>query len=347
MRRLNFILPLALVSLLCGVLVYLVAFLLVPPSLEQNARIVEIPEGAGLRQVAVLLSENGLIAEKLPFVIVGKLTLAERRLQAGEYAFHTRMSPHEILQMLTSGEVLKHEVTLPEGMTVAQIARLLDDQGLIAYEAFMRPAQDPQWIRSLGIEAASLEGYLYPETYYFSKRAGAEKIIRAMVEMFNRIYAPDLEERARALSMTRAQVVTLASIIEKETSVDSERPLISAVFHNRIKKKMPLQSDPTVIYALPNFNGNLTRKNLRIASPYNTYRINGLPPGPIANPGRASLIAALYPAPVNYLYFVSKNDGSHHFSSTLAEHNRAVKKYQKRSASRAMGGTDLKSAPIR
>lgn len=334
MGKLKLIMPFVLTGLLGGVLVYLLTFLFIPPSDEKQTKSLEIPEGAGLRQVARLLKENGLITYDLVFVIVGKLTMAERHLQAGEYGLHTRMSPLEILQMLKAGEVLQHEATFPEGVNLEQIARLLSEQGLLSYEAFMEKASDPVFIRSLGIEANSPEGYLYPETYYFSKRVGAEGIIRAMVEMFNTVYTPDLAERARALSMTRREVVTLASIIEKETAVDSERPLVSAVFHNRIKKGIPLQSDPTVIYALPNFNGNLTRQDLQRRSPYNTYRVKGLPPGPIANPRKASLKAALYPAPVSYLYFVSKNDGTHHFSNTLSEHNQAVQKYQRRKAGR-------------
>ena len=334
MGKLKLIMPLGLAGLLGGVLVYLLTFLFIPPSYEKHTKSLEIPEGAGLRQVARLLKENGLITSDLIFVIVGKLTMAERHLQAGEYGLHTRMSPLEILHMLKAGEVLQHEATFPEGVNLEQIARLLNEQGLVSYEAFLEKASDPVFIRSLGIEANSLEGYLYPETYYFSKRVGAEGILRAMVEMFNSIYTSDLAERASALSMTRREVVTLASIIEKETALDSERPLVSAVFHNRMKKKIPLQSDPTVIYALPNFNGNLTRQDLQRRSPYNTYRVKGLPPGPIANPRKASLLAALYPAPVSYLYFVSKNDGTHHFSNTLAEHNKAVQRYQKRKAGR-------------
>ena len=174
-----------------------------------------------------------------------------------------------------------------------------------------------------------MEGYLYPETYYFSKGEGERKIIQTMISTFNQFYTLDMEEKARVLSMTRREIVTLASIIEKETSVGNERPLISAVFHNRLKRRIRLQSDPTVIYGLPDFDGNLTRKDLRVHSPYNTYWVKGLPPGPIANPGNESLIAVLNPAPVDYLYFVSKNNGTHYFSKTLSEHNGAVQRYQK------------------
>ena len=283
-----------------------------------------------MRQTAKLLKQEGLISSEHVFVIVSKLIGAERQLQAGEYRLHTQMSPWGILDVLKTGRVLLHEVTVPEGLNIRQTARLLSERELVSYQEFMRLVHDPSFIRSLGIQKDSLEGYLYPQTYSFTKRLGSDRIIRAMVTMFQQVYTADLDERAQALSMTRQEVVTLASIIEKEASLEHERPLISAVFHNRLKRQIPLQSDPTVIYVLPNFDGNLRRKDLRVRSPYNTYEVKGLPPGPITNPGRESLLAALYPAPVNYLYFVSKNDGTHHFSKTLSEHNKAVWRYQKR-----------------
>jgi UPF0755 protein len=197
--------------------------------------------------------------------------------------------------------------------------------------------EDPGLINRFGINAPSMEGYLFPETYFFPKHLGGEEIIQTMVSRFEKTFPLEWRERAKTLNLTEHEVVTLASIIEKETGKGDERNLISAVFHNRIKRGMPLQSDPTVIYALPNFNGNLTRKHLSYLSPYNTYRVRGRPPGPIANPGTQSIEAALYPADVNYFYFVSKNDGSHYFSKTLGEHNRAVQLYQmNRSSSHAM-----------
>jgi UPF0755 protein len=283
-----------------------------------------------------LLFQNGLITGVESFVVVGKLLAIERRIIPGEYAFHTQMLPLEIIGLIKSGRVVQYEITIPEGYTLAQISRVVEEKKLARSEEFIRRATDPVFLQqSLGLDADSLEGYLYPESYYFSKRVGSEGILRAMVKRFETVYTPEMEKRAEEIGMTRQEVVTLASIIEKETSVDEERPVVSAVFHNRIKKKIPLQSDPTVIYGLPHFNGNLTRKNLKIRSPYNTYRVKGLPPGPIANPGKASLWAALNPASSDYLYFVSKNDGTHYFSKTLAEHNRAVQKYQRRRSVKA------------
>lgn len=324
----------AVVLLLIGtvflfVVVQEVTFLYIPPDRERVQKVLEIPEGTTLRETARLLFQNGLITSVESFVVVGKLLAIERRIIPGEYAFHTQMLPLEIIKLIKSGRVVQYEITIPEGYTLAQISRVVEEKSLVRSEEFIRRATDPVFIQSLGYDADSLEGYLYPESYYFSKRVGSDGILRALVKRFEAVYTPEMEKRAGEIGMTRLEVVTLASIIEKETAVEEERPLVSAVFHNRIKKKIPLQSDPTVIYGLPHFNGNLTRKNLRARSPYNTYRVKGLPPGPIANPGKASLLAALNPASSDYLYFVSKNDGTHYFSRTLAEHNRAVQKYQK------------------
>jgi UPF0755 protein len=307
-----------------------VTFLYIPPDRERVQKVLEIPEGTTLRETARLLFQNSLITRVESFVLVGKLLAIERRIIPGEYAFHTQMLPLEIIALIKSGRVIQYEITIPEGYTLAQIGRVVEEKGLARPDEFIRKATDPAFIQSLGYHADSLEGYLYPESYFFSKRVGSEGILRALVKRFEAVYTPEMEKRAEEIGLTRPEVVTLASIIEKETSVDEERLLVSAVFHNRIKRKIPLQSDPTVIYGLPHFNGNLTRKNLRARSPYNTYRVKGLPPGPIANPGKGSLLAALYPAAVDYLYFVSKNNGTHYFSATLAEHNRAVQKYQRR-----------------
>jgi UPF0755 protein len=201
-------------------------------------------------------------------------------------------------------------------------------------EAFRSAAAAPARRAESGIEAPSLEGYLFPSTYYVTRRTTPAELVRRMVRQFQES-TRDLDWSGAAdRKLSRHQIITLASIIEKETSQDDERPLVAAVFSNRLARRIPLQSDPTIIYALPNFNGNLRRVDLGVKSPYNTYRVAGLPPGPIANPGLASLEAALHPAPVKYLYFVSKNDGTHYFSSTLAEHQKAVARYQSPSRAR-------------
>jgi UPF0755 protein len=226
--------------------------------------------------------------------------------------------------------VVRYQIIIPEGYTVRQIALRLAEKGIVEQqEEFLSLAFSVNFAGSLGIEGAGVEGYLFPDTYLFPKGVASAEVIRTMVGKFRRVYVPAFSQRAAELGMTDKQIVTLASIIEKETGVPEERPLVSAVFHNRLKRGMPLCSDPTVIYGIKAFDGNLRKLDLMRMTPYNTYLSRGLPPGPIANPGASAIQAALYPAPTNYLYFVSRNDGTHHFSATLREHNEAVWKYQK------------------
>jgi UPF0755 protein len=213
---------------------------------------------------------------------------------------------------------------------MTQIADLVSQQGLTDRAEFLQLAKDRTFVTSLGIKAETLEGYLYPDTYKFPRPIKAREVLLVMVERLRQMVGPDLHDRMHELKMTMHEVLTLASIIEKETGSGGERSEISAVFHNRLKKHIPLQSDPTVIYGLPEFDGNLHKKDLSSPSPYNTYRVQGLPPGPIANPGILAIRATLYPSDSRSLYFVSRNDGTHQFSGTLIEHNQAVEKYQKR-----------------
>jgi UPF0755 protein len=303
-----------------------------PVQQAQIHHVVEIPEGASFTDVSNLLAEKGLIMSPYWFRLLGKVQDAERRIKPGEYDFHTAMRPAEILNMLLTGKVIQYTILVQEGLTARQIGTLLEQARIVREATVARLVSDPAFIKSLGVDGPTLEGYLFPDTYYFPRRAKADEVVKAMVTRFRQAYTPDMQERAASIGMTERHVVTLASIIEKETSRDEERPLISAVFHNRLKKGWPLQSDPTVIYGIANFSGNLTRADLAKRTPFNTYTSTGLPLGPIASPGSQSLIAALNPAPVNYLFFVSKNDGTHQFSATLVEHNRAVGRYQKRVA---------------
>lgn len=300
-----------------------------PPGLGV-VRTLDIPEGATFRQVAELLQGARLLTHQWGFLLLGKLTASDRRIVAGEYALRSDMSPKELLAELRSGHVVLHPVTIPEGYTAAQIAELLDHKGILDGNEFLRLVHDRAFIRTLRLETDSLEGYLFPNTYRLAKRANSQEVIEAMVGGLRQVFTPEWQARAKDVNMSVHDVLTLASVIEKESGVEAERELVSAVFHNRLRRRIPLQSDPTVIYGIPNFNGNLTKKDLADANPYNTYRITGLPPGPIANPGAEAIRAALYPVPTSYLYFVSRNDGTHQFSSTLAEHNRAVEQYQRR-----------------
>jgi len=307
-----------------------ITFLVIPVQVDKAQRVIEIPQGANLRTVAQLLAGQGLIKDPTYFIIAGKLIGVEREIKPGEYAVHTDMRPLQILGFLKRGDTYKHDVAIPEGYTVKQIAELLEENQLGDSKTFIGLTRDREFIRSLEIQSNSLEGYLFPSTYKIAKRDPPEDIIRMMVHAFQHVYTGEFQDRAQELHLTQDQVVTLASMIEREVSSDEERRKVSAVFHNRLRRHIPLQSDPTVIYALPDFDGNLKRVHLKIDSPYNTYRWPGLPPGPIANPGRASLYATLYPDPVDYLFFVSRNDGTHYFSSSIREHNRAVAKYQQK-----------------
>jgi UPF0755 protein len=293
-------------------------------------KVVTIPEGATFQEVASLLEREQLIRSQSAFVVLGKAQEADRKIHPGEYELNAAMPPAEILAKLLAGRVVLHAVTIPEGYTINQIADVLAEDRITERDEFVRLARDKSFVKTLGISAESLEGYLFPDTYRFARPTSGKDVIKTMVDQLEQVMTTEWQARARDLHMTIHEVLTLASVIEKETGAGDERPQISAVFHNRLKKKIPLQSDPTVIYGLPNYDGNLHKKDLSHPSPYNTYRWVGLPPGPIASPGAESIRAALYPAPSSYLYFVSKNDGTHHFSATLVEHNKAVEKYQKR-----------------
>ena len=295
-----------------------------------------IPDRSTFQQVAALLEQEGLIKSRLAFVWLGRFQSADRKIHAGEFELNPSMAPAEILSRLTTGQVMLHPILIPEGLTMVQIAEIFGQQGLVDPQELLRLMKDPAFIASLGIKADTLEGYLYPDTYKFPRGIKPKEVLTAMVEHLRQVYGPDLQARAQELKLTQHEVLTLASVIEKESGSNGEREEISAVFHNRLKKHIPLQSDPTVIYGLPSFDGNIHKKDLSSPSPYNTYRIAGLPPGPIANPGIQSIRATLYPSDSRALYFVSKNDGTHQFSATLEEHNQAVEKYQKRPFRRSM-----------
>ena len=310
---------------------HIYAFLYTPPSKEKSVRTIFIQQGASFNTIARELEKDGVITDAGKFPLLAKFERVMTKIKAGEYEFTTAMPPTEVLDMMIEGQVKNYTVTIPEGYNIREVAILLSNIDLIEKDEFIAKAADAVFATSLGIDSNSVEGYLFPDTYRFTKGLSAEEIIRKMVQRFNQVYSEVSFKKPYGLKMSKRQIVTLASIIEKETGNVIEAPLISAVFHNRIKKRMRLESDPTVIYGIKGFNGNLTRKHLLTRTPYNTYQIYGLPPSPIANPGRASLEAAIAPSTDTYLFFVSKNDGSHNFSRTLQEHNRAVYQYQKKS----------------
>lgn len=289
---------------------------------------VEIPKGTSFHAATALLREKGVIGNELLFSVLARLQRAPQHIRAGEYEISLRNSPGDLLRKLVRGEIKGYRVPIPEGFTVRQVAERLSASGLVDTETFIARARDPRLLGSLKIQGGSVEGYLYPETYIFTRSMGEEEIIRFMVREFRKRQQPYWERMAERQGMAFEEIVVLASMIEKEASLPDEKPLVSAVFHNRMKRGMKLQSDPTVIYGLSNFDGNLKRAHLLKNMPYNTYVHKGLPPGPICNPGEESIVAALSPAPVPYLYFVARNDGSHHFSTTLSHHREAVLKYQ-------------------
>jgi UPF0755 protein len=253
------------------------------------------------------------------------------RLRAGEYSLEGTMSLEQIVDKLVRGDVVRHTVTFPEGTALEEMARLAAVKGIPAAD-FLAAARNPALVQDLDPEAGDLEGYLFPDTYDIPRGADpAGQLVARMVRRFRDVVGPELPQ-VKGGGRTLREVVTLASIVETETARPEERPRVAAVFLNRLQKKMPLQTDPTVIYALRKagtYDGNIRREDLEVSSPYNTYRFAGLPPGPIASPGRASLLAALHPADTRALYFVSRNDGSHQFSETLAEHERWVNLYQR------------------
>lgn len=295
---------------------------------DDTTVIIEIPRGASFSATTDLLERHGFISNRKMFYVLAFVTGAPTHIRTGEYEFSGSMSPRDILNKLLKGEVKGYRIPVPEGFTVQQIASRLSAWRLVDEDRFLKLTVDDELLKSLAINGTSIEGYLFPDTYLLTKSMKEEEIIKFMVRHFRAAVTPDMIDRARQFGFSLEEIVTLASIIEKEGGLTEEKPFIAAVFHNRLKEGMRLQSDPTVIYGLKDFDGNLTKKDLRKRTPYNTYRINGLPPGPICNPGLDSIKAALNPAPIDSLYFVSKNNGSHHFSSDLNDHNKAVIKYQ-------------------
>ncbi|MCF8720421.1 endolytic transglycosylase MltG [Nitrospina gracilis] len=300
-----------------------------PLTPSSPSRIVEVERGMTLKQVSRHLSDKRLIANPTGFVLFAYLQGKQNQIRAGEYELSGRMPPKQILETITSGQSVLHALTVPEGYRILEIAGLVEQAGLGSRERFVEETRNPELIRTVGAPAEDLEGYLFPETYKFPKNAGEKRIVETMVQTFQEKVNPAKAMRqAEAMNLTFHEIITLASIIEKETGAPSERELISSVFHNRLKRNMRLQTDPTVIYALADFDGNIRKKDLSVESPYNTYLYPGLPPGPIASPGLESIKAALNPAETKYLYFVSRQDGTHKFSTNLDDHNRAVVKYQ-------------------
>ncbi len=313
-------------AFLAGLLLFII--LITPVSFDNVRSEVEIPAGASYTEGLRLIEKGGVIEDRLALRFLGKITGSDKHLKPGYYNLSSSMSPVEIFDTLIEGRTIQFTVTIPEGSALTDIKKKFMDLGLID-EGSWGLVNDSVFIAGLGINAPSLEGYLFPDTYKFPKGSTPEAVLRQMVRRLEDVFGPSLQKKAEALGMTRNEVLTMASIIEKEAVFDIERPIISGVYHNRLKKRMRLQADPTVLYGLGKSEKRIRYRDLRRKTPYNTYVIRGLPPGPIASPGGKSIRAALYPDDVDFLFFVSKNDGTHHFSKTNREHARAVALYQK------------------
>lgn len=291
-------------------------------------KVVEIVPGSHVSEIADRLAEQKIISSKLFFRLAAHGRGSTRKLKAGEYRFDASLSLVQVLRWLEQGHVMLHRVTVLEGSTVKQVARLLANKELADYERFMSLAEDPEFLQALGISGPTLEGYLFPDTYKVAKGLPEEKLIRIMVDRFWEKCSPVIRSKIVSSDMTLHEIVIIASIVEKEALYDDETPLIAGVIYNRLRRNMPLQCDVTIRYPLDNYGVRLTYADLRMDSPYNSYLFRGLPPTPICNPGLAAIEAALNPAETDYLYFVSMNNGRHKFSVSLQEHNDAVYRYQ-------------------
>ena len=288
------------------------------------AVVVDIPNGAGFLQASNILADTGLVRNRPLFFALARVKDATKKIRAGEYELSPQLSPSELIDKLVRGETMKHRATIIEDWSLRQIAAYLKERRLVDEEAFLKLAYDKEFLKAQGIEADSAEGYLFPDTYFFERSMTPKMIMKSMIDRFEKKIPREMIDKAEARGLDRHELVTFASLVGKEAANSAEKPLIAAVFHNRMKKKMPLQSDPTTVYDLTGFDGKILRSHYKRESPYNTYLIRGLPPGPISNPGLDSFKAVINPEEADYLYFVARGDGTHVFTDTLDEHNKAV-----------------------
>jgi UPF0755 protein len=287
---------------------------------------ISFPPGSGVRKLANELKDCGVIRSSWHFVLMTRLRGDAHRLKAGEYSFNDKMTPDSILKKIVSGDVDYHKFTLPEGYSIYQAAELLERKGIFKKEIFLEKCFDQGFLTRIGLKEVSAEGYLYPATYNLSRGGSEEQLLEQMIVQFEKAYKA-IQEGEGTRRFSRHEIITLASIIEKEAVSAKEKPIISSVFHNRLRIGMPLQSDPTAVYGVRAFSGKVRKADIQRPSPYNTYLNKGLPPGPIGNPGMDAVQAAITPAKTDFLYFVARQDGTHQFSRNLVEHNRAVVRY--------------------
>lgn len=312
------------------VISYIAFEMLVPVQTGNRKSEIEIPRGYTFRQAVYILYDEKLIRDKNIFLLAGRLTGADRKIRAGFYSIWSSMSPYDIFKIIRKGQIIEYEIKILEGDSLLEVSGQFEKNGIIKKEEFMKLAHDPDFLASYKIESKSIEGYIFPDTYRIPKGVSPKEALGSMIDKMREKFSFEILARMEKMGMTENEALTLASIIEKEAVVDSERSLISAVYHNRLKKKMQLQADPTSIYGIKSSREKITREDLLRKTPYNTYQIKGLPPGPIASPGLKSIMAALYPADVPYIYFVSQDDCIHQFSTTAEDHIKAVKLYRQR-----------------
>lgn len=308
-----------------------VAIQLLTPLPVGNKNIeIQIPKGATFRQAADIFVKENLIRDKNLFLFIGRISRIDRKIRAGYYSVYKSMNSFDLLKVLRKGQIIEYEITVVEGDSLREVAEKLSEKGIVSKENFEKLSSDKSFLSSYNINAPTFEGYLFPETYKIPKGMDPGEAIGMMINKMREKYTDKLISKASEIGLSEREVLTLASIIEKEAVSNEERPLISAVYHNRLKKNIPLQADPTAIYGIKSSKDKISSDDLKRKTPYNTYTIKGLPPGPIASPGMKSIIAALHPANVPYIYFVSNNDGTHRFSVTAEEHQSAVRAYREK-----------------
>jgi len=327
MKRTNIFVIAAIIFVACS---YFLVQLMVPLPIGNKTIEVEIPPGTTFRHALEIFSREGLLRDKNVLLLLGKISGIDKKIRAGYYSVNGSVRPLDIFKMLKEGRITEYVLTIVEGDSLLEIGDKLAEKGIISKEDFWQLASDEEFMYLYGIDAPSIEGYLFPDTYRVPKGIDPEDAIGMMINRMREKFTPELSERASEIGLSEKEVLTLASIIEKESVADKERFIISAVFHNRLREGILLQADPTAIYGIKSSKEKITASDLRKKTKYNTYFIKGLPPGPIASPGIRSIEAALYPADVPYFYFVSNNDGTHQFSVTAAEHMAAVKAYREK-----------------
>jgi UPF0755 protein len=311
------------------IIIHFYIALFIPPSNEKVWKEVEVTEGMSFKSISAALQKEGIIRYRGYFELIGRIEGISRKVRTGYYGLSTNMSLWEVLDSLRRGKIIEYEIVIPEGYNLYQIGWTLANTPLLSDpQDFINLVKNKRYVHSLGIEADTLEGYLFPDTYYLPKGIKLEDIPKKMVQRFNVVFTDSLRNRAKELGFNEHQIITLASIVEKEAKVSSERTLIAAVYINRLKKGMKLQADPTTVYGTKAWITNVTSQDLKRRSPYNTYLHKGLPPGPISNPGEGAILASLYPDKVDYLFFVAQGDGSHYFSKDFSSHEKAISRYR-------------------